>query len=501
MAQTATVGRVTETTGSRTARWRPPMPLVGMVAVMAVVYAAYTLLRLRAFRATTYDLVIFDQAVRSYSRFDLPVAMVKGVHNGFGPDFNVLGDHFSPILVLLAPLYWIHDGPGTLLVAQAVLLALASLLIWRYTERRLGAQAAYCAVGAYAVSWPIAEALNFDFHEVAFIPLLTALIVERYDAGRRGHAVLAACVLLLVKEDMGLFLVGFGVYLLTLRGQRRVGAAFIGGGLAAAWISSRVLIAAFGGDNDYYWAYGSLGDDLPDAAVYCLTHPWAVLEAFASPATKLDTLVLLVLPLMVLPLMSPLTLAVLPLLAERMMADRFGNWWEPRYHYNAFIIAVLVMAAVDGAVRLRRFEPARRLARARWGRLRGRTLPALAIMLGMLATVPFFSFGELAEPGLYREGERDRAAARAVAAIPDGALVESVNQIGPALSPRARVLLWDRRAREAPWVVADVRKHAFPFTTVDEQRQRVTWLLGRGYRAVFQAAGYVVLHRPGPDPW
>ncbi len=495
--------------------------LGALVAASALLYAAYSLLRLRAFRAGSYDLVIFDQAVRSYSRFGLPVAIVKGVHNDFGPGFSILGDHFSPILALLAPLYRIHDGPATLLVAQAVLLALAILPIWRYAERRLGARAAYCTAAAYALSWPIAEALAFDFHEVAFVPLLSALMIERYDAGRRGQAAAAAFALLLVKEDMGLLLAGFGLYLLTrpagrghrpprsLRGllppgDRRAGLAYVAAGLAATWFCSRVVIAAFGGDNDYYWAYGALGPDLPGAAAHALTHPWDVVLVLGDPPQKLLTMALVLLPLLLLPLASPLTLAAVPLLAERMLASRFSNWWEPHYHYNAFIVAVLVLAAADGAARLRgRVGFARpRFARVRFAR--GRRLagaPMAGILAATVACVPFFAYRHLADPALWRHNERAGAASAAVARIPDGALVEAANGVGPALTSRARVLLWDDTSHGAPWVVAQVERLEFPFASPAEQRRRVEELKAEGYREVFRRNGYVVLYRNVPDPW
>ncbi|GAA1874746.1 DUF2079 domain-containing protein [Actinomadura bangladeshensis] len=482
--------------------------IAALTAASALLYAAYALMRLRAFRTGSYDLVIFDQAVRSYSRLDLPVAMVKGVHNGFGPDFSVLGDHFSPVLALLAPLYWIHDGPETLLVAQAVLFALAIWPIWRYAERRLGAGAAYCAAGAYALSWPIAEALAFDFHEVAFVPLLSALLVERHDAGRRVQAAVAAFALLLVKEDMGLLLAGFGLYLLTRpdeqdgerrgprdllpRGDRRAGLAYVVVGLVATWLCSRVLIAAFGGDNAYYWAYGALGPDVPHAAVHALTRPWDVAAVLVDPPQKVATMALVVLPLLLLPLASPLTLTAVPLLAERMLASRFGNWWEPHYHYNAFIIAVLVLAAVDGAARLRGLPRRRRVPPV---------LPMAAVLAATLACVPFFAYKHLADPALWRQNERARAASAAAARIPDGALVEAANGVGPALTSRARVLLWDRRSRGAPWVVAYVGRLEFPFGSVAEQRRRVAELEAAGYRQVFRRDGYLVLHRDVPDPW
>ncbi len=499
-------GEIPAGAGGGTRRRLPPAALI---AASALLYAAYSLMRLRAFRTGSYDLVIFDQAVRSYSRFDLPVAMVKGVHNDFGPHFSVLGDHFSPILALLAPLYWIHGGPETLLVAQAVLFALAIWPIWRYTERRLGRGAAYCAAVAYALSWPIAEALAFDFHEVAFVPLLSALLVERYDAGRRVQAAGAAFLLLLTKEDMGLLLAGFGIYLLTRpdeqegerrgfgdllpRGDRRAGLTYVVVGLAATWVCSRVLIAAFGGDNGYYWAYGALGPDVPHAAAHALTHPWDVLTVLADPPQKVVTMALVVLPLLLLPLASPLTLTALPLLAERMLASRFGNWWEPHYHYNAFIVAVLVLAAVDGAARLR-------------GRLgAARRVPPVPPMAGALAAtlvcVPFFAYRYLADPALWQPNERARAASAAVATIPDGALVEAANGVGPALTSRARVLLWDEHPRGAPWVVAYVGQLEFPFPSVAEQRRRVARQEAAGYRVIFQREGYIVLHRDAPDPW
>jgi uncharacterized membrane protein len=486
--------------------------LAGLAAVAALVYAVSSLLRLRDFQAGTYDLVIFDQALRSYSRFGAPVAMVKGVHNGFGPDFSVLGDHFSPILAVLAPLYWLHDGPETLLIAQAVLFALALVPIWRFTARRLGRISAYLVAGAFALSWPVAEAVAFDFHEVAFVPLLSALLVERYDAGRRGQAALAAFALLLVKEDMGLLVAGFGLYLLTRKGERRAGLAYVAAGTAAVIAASRVLISLFGGDNTYYWAYGSLGDDMTGVAVRVLTHPWVVLDAVSSPPLKLVTAALVVLPLLLLPLRSPLTLAAVPLLAERMLADRFGNWWEPRYHYNAFIIAVLVMASVDAIDRMRTAGRPSPIRIPRWIRLSRRIrlawsarfprghAPAAAIFVAVVVTVPLFAFGDLFTPDLYLRGERERAAARAVAMVPDGALVETANNLGPALSSRAQVLLWDREPRSAPWVVADIGKRSFPFDSVQEQRARVAHLLATGYRTVYGSGGYVVLTRQSAPP-
>jgi uncharacterized membrane protein len=550
--------------------------VAGLTAAAAVLYAGYALVRFHTFRTGTYDLVIFDQAVRSYSEWRPGIAIVKGVHNGFGPDFSVLGDHFSPILAVLAPLYWIWDDPRTLLITQAVLLAAAVPPLWVYTRRALGARAAYFVAAGYAICSPIAETVAFDFHEVAFVPLLTAVLLERHQAGRRGHALLAIAALLLVKEDMGLLVAGFGlyllarrgergpveallvgcvtvarragrrsaagparraglglgaalagaatgmrpagrrfVYLLTRRGGRGPGEALLVAGVAMTWLASRKLIPAFGGDPDYYWAYGALGPDVPGVAWHALTRPWEVVAQLGTPPVKLLTLALLFAPLLLIPLRSPVALIAVPLLLERMLSDdRFPNWWSPHFHYNAFVVVVLFAAGVDGARRLaaraERTERAERNERhererneravwARWRAGLGRKW-AVAALVAAVALVPFFPFKRVYDPGFYRRDVRAEAAAAAVAAVPDGVLVEAANYVGSQLSGRTRVLLWDREPRSAPWVVADVHARTFPFTSVDEQRDRVAMLQRAGYDAVYRRAGYVVLHRPGPDP-
>jgi hypothetical protein len=162
--------------------------LIAVLTVLAaVIYGAYSLSRYYQFNAGTYDLVIFDQAIHSYAHSQPGISIVKGLHNGFGPQFSVLGDHFPPILAVLAPLYWVYNGPQDLLIAQAALFAIALPPVWVFSRRALGggprgtAGADLVSV-AYAVSWPAAAAADSDFHEAAFAPVVTAVALERLQA-------------------------------------------------------------------------------------------------------------------------------------------------------------------------------------------------------------------------------------------------------------------------------------------------------------------------------
>jgi uncharacterized membrane protein len=482
-----------------------------LTAVAAAGYSVFALVLNYTFQTSSYDLVIFDETVRSYAHFSPGISIIKGVHNGFGPHFSVLGDHWSPILASLAPLYWADSSPQALLVAQAVLFALAIPPLWLFTRRAFGGGskatiAAYLVAVTYGLSWPIASALAFDFHEVAFAPVLTAVALERLQAGRLRTALIALAALLLVKEDMGLFVAGIGVYLAVARPrqvprQLTVGLALVAVGLADTFIATYVLIPAFGGRSGYYWAYTALGSNVPQAIGHLITHP-ASWKLLVTPRVKLDTTLWLFGAFCFLSLRSPLVLAVLPLLLERMLANLFPFWWVTSYQYNAYLVVVLLCAAVDGAARLDRDLLGRQSSGEAGGRRWTVALGCAAAMCAVaLALVPRFAFGAALHPGFYQRDAQERAAAAAVAAVPAGVTVEAVNNLGPHLTARDTVLLWDGDGHTpplgSPWVVANVRRLQFTFSSVREQRQRLALLERSGYRVVFQRDGYVVLHRPG----
>jgi uncharacterized membrane protein len=340
---------------------------VGVVtAVIAAIYAVFSLAMYYTFKTSAYDLTIFDQAVRSYAHFQPGISPLKGVHNGFGPHFSVLGDHFSPIIAVLAPLYWIHNSPSTLLVAQGILLALAIPSLWLFARRAFGGgtkatAAAYFVAIAYGLSWPLAEAAAFDFHEAAFAPVLTAIALERFQAGRLRTALVALAALLLVKEDMGLFVAGVGIWLaLTsrqpmVRRQWVVGIALVVVGVAWTAFATYVLIPFFGGNGNYYWAYSALGNNVPQVIAHIIRHPASSFMTMFSHPQQRETLKYLLGAFGFLPLLSPIFIVVIPLLVERMLNSQFPNWWVIAFQYNSYLVVPLVCAAVDAAARLDRW--------------------------------------------------------------------------------------------------------------------------------------------------
>ncbi|MCQ4080548.1 DUF2079 domain-containing protein [Streptomyces sp. RB6PN25] len=133
-----------------------------MAALFFGLYCALSIRRHQQLRSAGYDLGIFEQAVRAYAHPHAPVAPLKG------PGYNLLGDHFHPVLMLLARVYRVFPSPLTLLVAQAALIASAILPLSRWACQEIGPAAAVVTGFGVGASWGLVQAVHFDFHEVCF---------------------------------------------------------------------------------------------------------------------------------------------------------------------------------------------------------------------------------------------------------------------------------------------------------------------------------------------
>ena len=137
------------------------LPLLGATALAllaAVAYAAASIERHRRFGSNAFDLGLFDQAVLGFSRFE------PRADNTILGTPNLFGNHFEPIMVLFAPLYWIWDDVRAILSAQAVLLAASSLPLFLWARQALGTAAAFAFQAAYLLFWAILAGNLYDFH-------------------------------------------------------------------------------------------------------------------------------------------------------------------------------------------------------------------------------------------------------------------------------------------------------------------------------------------------
>jgi uncharacterized membrane protein len=459
----------------------------------ATLYSVYSLVKHAHYQTGLLDLGIFDQTIRSYAHFHLPHSPIVGMDSPTDLGRLQWSDHFTPILAILAPLYWIYDNPKTLLVAQGALFAAAIPALWLFTRRSLGLIPAYGVAIAYGLSWTIQDSLLFPFHEVAFAVPIMAWMLERFQAEKYRQAALVSLLLLTVKEDLGFVIGVFGAYMI-FRGARKWGLGLLIGGPLGTLIITQVIIPLSGGSPKRNWSYDQFGHSPGVVAKYMAHNPIGVAEYALTPGVKIHTLLWLLAPLFFIALRSPIILLAAPLIAERFLSNN-ELYWGVGYHYNAFVIAILFCASVDGIRRLMlvppRFKP---LLASAWG---------IAIVLAAVAALPkWMMYQEMRADAFWHPHTAEVSKVeRAMAQIPSGVLVAAPNVPGGHLTNRDKVILWswfgDRGFTfEAPWILADVQRPTFPFASLDAQRRRVDELKGKGYQVVYDRDGYIVLHHP-----
>lgn len=423
-------------------------------AVTAVIYAVFSFLNHSHFRSGT-DLAIFDQAIWHLSRFEWPRSTFLAPW-GYG---NFFGDHFEPIIVLLAPLYWIWENVGVLLIVQAVVLAASIAPVFVFCRRRLGRAGGYLLALAYVSFWGIASAVAFGFHEVAFVPLLLGLIVLAVEDRRwRAFAVLIF-VLLLVKENMGILVAFIGLYVGVTRREWRKAAITAAVGVSWFVLATDVIQPLFNDGKAYrHWMYRAVGRDLTSALANMVADPTLVPRLFFSgtfdpgpgwaTSSKAGTLALIFAPFFGLALASPIGILLVPLLLERMLA---GNpWlWTPYLHYSLTIAPVLVMGSADALARLARWRPL--LPRARTVLVGG----AAAIAVANLAVATRFPLRDIVDPRFYAPTAGDLARARALASVPSGASVLTGSQMMAHLTHRRDVYEMRSQKKGTEYIVTD----------------------------------------------
>ncbi|WP_394248484.1 DUF2079 domain-containing protein [Arthrobacter pityocampae] len=440
--------------------------LTGVAA--ALLYTVFSVAQWNRLDAPSWDLGIFTQLAKAYAGVGAPIVPIKG------EDFNLLGDHFHPLLVLLGPAYALAPSGLTLLVVQNLLFGLSVAVVARTGVRLLGSAAGLVVGIAYALSWGLQSAVAAQFHEIAFAVPLLALSLEAVLARRVLPAVLWGGLLVFVKEDLGLTVMALG---LVLAWRLRTVAGLWLAAWGALWLvlSVRVILPALNTAGQYDYA------DRIDAGAMIADPAGAVVDLLTGTA-KHETLLLLLLAGGVLFLRSPLSLVLLPTLLWRFASGQ-EVYWGPEWHYSAVLMPVLFLGLVDG-VRSLRTSP------RRWVRSAA-LLGVPAAVAACLVLLPSQKFAALAEPETYRQSARWDAAHRMMGLVPEGATVESGVVLMAYLVPETRVY-WLGNTNPAPdYLVVDADDWSWgPTRPADAEAHAEQRFPGTDYTLVFDEAGY-----------
>lgn len=377
--------------------------------------------------AQNYDLGIFTQIAKDWSEGRLPAPPLKGA--------SAFGDHFSPITALFGVAYRVWPDPRSLIILQALTVALAVVVLAWYAAKRLERTRYGIAIGVLAaLSLPMIAPVIFEVHEVALgVPAVAVLAIAVHE-GRWRPAVISALVVLTVKEDLGLMVAAAGVawWIDHRQGARALTLVGLGG---AATIAAQLLIVYAHPEHRSPYVRHLVNDD---AAASLL-----------QPERLVPILVFLALSGLA---VRPVTLLAAPVLAWRVLSSN-PHYWQVNLHYDVVLAPIAVVVLID---LLRRHGVGAQGARPYSLRVWVAVLAASAtVIAGVAHTFSQRPWSEMP----WSSSPVYEAARSLTAEVPRGSSIIADNRLGPPLIPDYDiVMLSDGKPAQARWVLLDMRK-------------------------------------------
>jgi uncharacterized membrane protein len=460
------------------------------IAAYAAGFSALSVLRDRAFSTGRFDLGNMVQAVWATAHgHPLAVTDLRG------DQVSRLGAHVDPILVLLAPLWWLWPSPSMLVVAQTVAIALGALPVFWLARRHLGSERAALGFSLAYLLYPALQWMTLsEFHPVALATPLLLFAIWYLDSDRLVPFAVFALLAAMTKEHVALVIAGLGLWYALARRRTVPGAVIAALGVAWTAVAVVVVIPHFheAGASSFYARYSEVGGSPRGVLETAVDDPGRILSTLFG-GRAIGFAARLLLPLALLPFAAPLMLATaLPELGLNALSAT-PTQTSIHFHYAAATIPVLLAAAVFGAARLARRRPG-------WTAGLGAVAVAVSLVANYaLGAIPLWREvpgGETLGTRSMDVTEHDRIAARALKLIPDDAVVSATNSLGGHLSARRRVLSFPF-VQDAQWVAVDLTSPGYadriaPLPTAVQ----TAWLRRNSrWRTVFARDGIFILRR------
>jgi uncharacterized membrane protein len=478
--------------GQKALDWWCAWAGVSLLAVWTALAIVLVLCRHASFHTNLFDLGYYTQALWN-------TAHGRWFASSLKPPTYFAG-HFSPILVLLVPLFWLMPDARVLLVIEVIALGTAVVPAYLYLRSRR-ARLAPLIVLAFALNPMLHQVLQQEFHELMLAVPALAIALIGLQTGRQRLLVTGLILTLLVREDMGLYVASFGLYLVIFRPrQRLLGAILIVASVAWFLGIVRWVIPSFGGGTyRHFGQFADSADSIGEVLGSMARDPLTLLSRLMSSSTA-KALAYVLLPLAGLPLLVPgeqllwAPALFVMLISARPFTSSLQGW------YVAPLIPLLWACVSQVISRLPR----------RWATA-GVVLLLAAAAAGFRVWSPLPG-GEQYDKALYAVTQHDRAGHRILEGIPADVSVAAQSGLGAHLADREQLYLfpWIDFAAPPQMILLDETSDvSYPLTPAQlgasiaqiqmDPEVKTTWEED-GY-FVFQVDAEAVLPNQGPWYW
>jgi len=484
-------------------RWSILFILMGFGAL----FASISLVNHFMFRTYGWDMAYFNKAIFDYSEFRL------NEYDIWWTDLKyTLGDHFEPIMFIIAPLRYLF-GQYTLLLVQIAAILFGGYGAFVFVRHRTETTwLPHLAMIHYLSIWGIYSALAFDYHNNVVGAMFVPWLLHYFGKGNFKAAGLFLLLLLMSKENMAIWAC-FIVLALMLHNWKdkrklKMGGIFLGVSVLYFLFAMKVVLPAFQPEGvDYqHFKYSVLGEGFGDALKTLITRPLYAFKMLYTNHTPeepyLDGLKMELYKMILfsgglaLFLRPKYLLMALPLIGQKVFSDKQGTWGI-NYHYCIELVPVISLAVFGWILR-------RPQVKLQYGL-------AIGIVLLTLGST-FYSFPNRETPFYnsdnqnvisWRHWKQDQVNLahlhKALDLVPDGVPVSASNSVLSHLSMRDKAYMFPR-IDDAEYVVA-VRDYACYPSNPEEVAQKISQMQSDGtWETVMDEGRVVVLKRITPQP-
>jgi len=283
---------------------------------------------------------------------------------------NFLGDHFSLIVFLLSPLYYIF-GSYTLLIIQILFVAIAAVYIRKYvllkTQNQLYAN---LALLHFFSIWGIYSAISFDFHTNVLAALMVPALLYQFERKNWKKFALFFVLMLICRENIGFWmcflLLGFHIKnkFVILKSRPLFHTIIIMLPIIYSVVVTSYIIPAVNHtvQQAHYMRFQALGHTTGEVAQYVFLHPIEILKLLFTNTSldPLNDMIKMQLHLCVMAcggilfLVRPVfLLMLLPIYLQKMLGYD-SSLWGVNFHYSIEFVPLLSLLVLEVCMLLKR---------------------------------------------------------------------------------------------------------------------------------------------------
>lgn len=383
----------------------------------------------------------YDQAIWHISRFQEPITY----HFVYGK-INVLGDHVTPSVFLISPLYWFTDKSEMILLVQALVVALSGFFLYDMGKHVLKNRLlALSVLLCYFLFVGLQNAVITEFHELTVMTLPLMLTLWAMVKSRKILYFVSLIIMLGCKEITFTLGITIGIALFFLKKEWRKESMWTIA-ISILWgiIAFKIIIPHF--------THGQY--------LYVNTMPPGIFPkilAIVDQPLKRHTLFFSFFSFSFLPFFAPqFWIAILQDYASRFIPDNFITRWDLGLHYNAQSAVLLAVSSIFGLKYLLRFSVIKKYS----------LVLAVLLVLNALVLFRFVLHGPFLlafNPVFYRHSQDFAFLDTMVKKIPKNASVMTQNNLATRFTHQdVRLLTIDYPQAKPDYILIDVRSGQNP---------------------------------------